>query len=125
MPTKEDYLALSEKVNSLKERRAILVSNEEKKASERKELLEELVKFGVDPEKPLEEIERLEQEILDQYEQAKSAVDRFEVALNDATGQTSKPIDPLNRGIEVTADLNAVGEISADSAVHNDDLDLE
>lgn len=141
MPSKEDYLDLSEKVSSLKERRAILASNEEKKANERKELLEELVKFGVDPEKPLEEIERLEKEISDEYERAKKAVDQFEVALDAATGQSVSTDVVEDTTFEVTADLNAEGQLAAavdaeklsepvikgpeGDLPHSDDLDLE
>jgi len=86
MASKEEYLQLSDRVNKLKEQRAILASNEEQKAEEREELLEELKTAGVDPSQPREEIERLEREIQEEFDQAKAQVDQFEVGLLAVTG---------------------------------------
>jgi len=81
MASKEEYLALSDRVNALKEKRAILVSNEAQKADERAELLEELKNAGIDTANPREEIERLEGEIQAEYDLAEAQVDQFEVDL--------------------------------------------
>jgi len=94
MASKEEYLALSDRVNSLKEKRAILVSNEAQKADERAELLEELKNAGVDPEHPALEIQRLELEIKSEYEEAKALVDQFEVELLAATGDNQNQEPP-------------------------------
>jgi len=124
MPSKEDYLELSEKVSSLKERRAILASNEEKKANERKELLEELVKFGVDPNNPAKETQRLELEIASEYEQAKKAVDQFERDLNAATGQTPHLADEEASEQRATVAGDVIGVESEHGSIP-DDVNLD
>ena len=105
MASKEEYLQLTEKVSQLKEKRAILVSDEEKKAQERKDLIEELKNANIDPERPREEIERLEREIQDEYDQTKKLVDQFEAELNSA-----KKITPSNDVEAATADAQGLFE---------------
>jgi len=94
MASKEEYLQLTDRVNALKEKRAILVSNETQKADERAELLEELKNAGIDTANPREEIERLEGEIQADYDQAKAQVDQFEVELLAATGDNQNQQPP-------------------------------
>ena len=105
MASKEEYLQLTERVSQLKEKRAILVSDEEKKAQEKKELIEELKSANIDPKVPRLEIERLEKEIQDEYDKTKNLVDQFEAELNSARKPT-----PSNDVESATADAQELFE---------------
>jgi len=94
MASKEEYLQLTDRVSALKEKRAILVSNETQKGEERAELLGELKNAGIDTEHPAMEIQRLELEIQADYDQAKAQVDQFEVELSAATGDNQNQEPP-------------------------------
>ena len=121
MASKEEYLQLTEKVSKLKERRAVLVSEEEQKATERTELIAELTAAGIDPTKPKEEIERLEKEIQDEYDQAKGLVDQFEVDLLNST-KNPNPADVLEAsGVEVPSEVRA----QLEEEVHSSNRDLD
>ena len=105
MASKEDYLKLTERVSLLKEQRAILVSDEEKKAQEREELIEELKSANIDPRVPGLEIERLEKEIQDEYNEVKNLVDQFEAELNSV-----RKVTPSNDAESATADSQELFE---------------
>jgi len=121
MATKQEYLDLADRVSDLKEKRAILVAEEERKAKERKGLLEDLKAAGVDPANPKEEIARLEKEMQEEYDQAKIRVDQFEEELR--TTSTPHPADVLEKvGVEVSPEVRE----EMDAPVSNDgNLDLE
>lgn len=105
MASKDDYLQLSERLNNLKERRAILVSDEERKKEERKTLISELSEAGIDSSKPQEEIDRLEREIQDEYTQSKALVDQFEENLMVATGEKRVDLAEVPLSSEHSLDL--------------------
>lgn len=121
MATKQEYLDLADRVSDLKEKRAILVADEERKAKEREGLLEDLKAAGVDPKNPAKEIQRLELEMQAEFDQAKIRVDQFEEELR--TTSTPHPAAVLEKvGVEVSADVKE----QLDAPVSNDgNLDLE
>jgi len=115
MATKQEYLDLADRVGDLKEKRAILVAEEERKASEREVLLGDLKAAGVDPTKPKDEIARLEREMQEEYDQAKIRVDQFEEELRTVS-------DPPPAEVEAPLEERE----PADIPVSNDgNLDLE
>ena len=81
MATKQEFLDLADRVNNLRETRAILVAEEERKAKERADLIKDLEAAGVDPDHPAKEIQRLELEMQTEFSQAKARVDQFEEEL--------------------------------------------
>ena len=122
MATKENYLALVDRLTNLNERRAVLVSAEEAKREQREGVIEVLKEYGIDTDNPEAEIERLEKEIQEQYDQAKARVDEFEKALDIATGKTPHPADVLeDHGVEVPSETRA----ALDEEVSTNDLDLD
>jgi len=119
MATKEEYLDLAERVGDLKEKRAILVAEEGRKAKEREGLLIDLKAADVDPDHPAKEIQRLELEMQAEFDQAKARVDQFEEELKTVS-------DPRPADIPDTVEVEAPKEEPADTPVSNDsNLDLD
>lgn len=83
----EEYTQLTRRLSGLRERRAVLKSQEEKKAEERETLEVELKARGVDTTNLGKEQERLEREIREGLTQAAAEVDQFETALRLASGE--------------------------------------
>lgn len=84
MAAADEYANLTEKLNRLRERRAVLEARETDKATERQSLAEGLRAQGVNLDDPDKEIERLEKETAEELIDAKARVDQFERELEAA-----------------------------------------
>lgn len=89
MSTEREFQELNLKLSELKERRAVLVAQEEQKAEERVQLERELKEAGVNSDDPEGETARLEKEAEEAYQKAKKEVDDFEVELDALQIKTS------------------------------------
>jgi len=89
MSTEREFQELNLKLSELKERRAVLVAQEEQKAKERVQLEQELKEAGINSEDPEGETARLEKEAEEAYRKAKKEVDDFEVELDALQTKTS------------------------------------
>lgn len=86
-----DYTALTERLNKLRERRAVLTAKEEEKAKLREALTTELKAKGIDTDHPEEEAARLEREAEEELRQAISRIDQFERELEEASEPNQTP----------------------------------
>lgn len=84
MSSQEQFTKLRDRVNSLQQRRAVLIAQQEQRDKEREQLCKELAEMGIDPTNPGAEIERIERELTVQYAQQQVAVDAFERELTEA-----------------------------------------
>lgn len=83
----QEFVDLTDRLSSLKERWAVVKAREEEKQKERERLLEELRILGVDTNNLDGEEKRLESEIQEWLKKAKQSVDTFEQQLNAVEGK--------------------------------------
>lgn len=91
MKTEQDYLELINRRDQLVSKHARLQEREHMKATRREEICTKLKEAGIDPSKPVEELQRLERENQEAYDKAKKAIDDFEKELEKATNPVPNP----------------------------------
>lgn len=126
MATEQDYLDLAERHQSLLREHAVLTAQEETKATRREEIKKKLREAGIDPDKPDEEITRLEKEAADALSEARTRVDEFERKLKAPTS-TEVQATPPKPEPEPEAALpveEAPAEPAATEKADADDIDI-
>lgn len=88
----QDYILLNKRRDELVTQHARLQEREDAKARRREEIFIKLKEAGVNPDKPEEEISRLEAENEEAYNTAKAAIDEFETALKGTGEQAPEPL---------------------------------
>lgn len=114
MATEQDYINLNARRDALVQQHAVLTDREKAKAERRTEIIAQLKEAGIDPDRPQEEIARLEAESEESYKKAKAAIAEFEAALN---GQGEQAPEAAPKPQPVVDDFQP-------AVVDTDDIDI-
>lgn len=110
----KQYEELVNRLSSLRERRAVLVSKEAEKEVRRTELEGYLREAGIDLSNPVAELTRLNDELTENYQVADQAVTEFETALEKIESGVIAELEIESHNEEIALVVDEVCSLNPD-----------